>query len=178
MCWLLFVFERMATELVKLKTRLDEPPSPEIIRPAMGKDTAPTFSTISDQCPPGEQKETSPPSQQTRQGGWTKVKGRKTRVITGTQKCEETQGRFLGAPPVSSIFVYRVEKGATADDVRKWLADRNVNVVAVRMLSHPDAALSSFKVTLRKEHAKILLTPDFGWPENIKVRRFIPGPSR
>ena len=176
--------EKMATELLQLRTRLDEPhnldsiaasvkpPSLMQVMPPAQPDVAPnrTYANVTTTRPSG--RENDPPAK-FRQD-WTKVKRRKVKVITGTQTGGD-QGRFLGSPPVSSLFVFRVQKGATVADLRQWLENsKKVNVVAIRLMSHPDAALSSFKVTVVKESVKDVLQADFGWPENVKVRRFTP----
>jgi hypothetical protein len=114
---------------------------------------------------------------------WNSVKPprrkRKGKVITGKEEAvAEEEGAFRGAPAVGSLFVYNSRKDSTVDAVCRWLKSRNVDVVNIRVASHPDAALKSFKVTVSRDNANRLLQPDFSWPHNVKVRRFTPGPLR
>ena len=129
-----------------------------------------TYSDVTRNRPPSS---TSPAPPQL--DGWNKVKRRrKAKIVTGTETNGDL-GRFLGAPPVSSLFVFRVRKEATSEDLQQWLKDcKNVNAVAIRVMSHPDAALRSFKVSVPKDSVKDLLSADFGWPAEVKVRRFTP----
>jgi hypothetical protein len=112
------------------------------------------------------------PVHQHMQDDFTVVKRRQRRrkVITGTSS--ESDG-FRGAPEVRSLFVYHVNKETQEDDVKKYLVKRNVNVVSIRVLSHPDAALKSFKVTVHKDKLSSLLSQDFPWPADVRVRRFV-----
>lgn len=109
---------------------------------------------------------------------WTTVhnkrkRQRKQKVIRGTASTGE-QSAFCGAPDVGSVFVYQVHKNASEDDVRNWLqSERNVNAVSVRVMSHADSNLKSFKVSVLKDRIKDLLHADFGWPVDVRVRRFI-----
>ena len=180
------VQQKMATELSQLRIQMNEAgadgststasvqPRPEMphthpLPPSM------TYSQVTTLRPPWRAMDPPPhPAyslhpQQSRQG-----KRRKGKVTTGTDTCAEN-GRFVGAPPVASIFVYHVQKKATEEDLRQWLKERKgVDSVAIRTMSHPNGVLRSFKVTVLKDDVKNLLCPDFGWPTDVKVRRFTP----
>eukprot|EP00914_Ancora_sagittata_P011674 GHVO01022608.1.p1 GENE.GHVO01022608.1~~GHVO01022608.1.p1 ORF type:complete len:338 (-),score=24.35 GHVO01022608.1:248-1261(-) len=182
--------ERMSAELSKMRKRLDESgavssdsapvqPNPRMRHHPFTTDKASesgrTYSDVTSNRPPRREVNPPPPPLHPPQDGWNKVKRRrKPKVVTGTAT-DGDQGRFLGAPPVGSLFVFRVCKEATAEDLQQWLKDsKKINVVAIRVMSHPDAALRSFKVSVLKDCVKDLLCADFGWPAEVKVRRFTP----
>lgn len=95
---------------------------------------------------------------------------RKPKVVTGTQECVDT---FRGAPEVRSLFISNVRKDTEAEKVKRYIEDHCDGVICVRQWSHPEAPLRSFKVTVKKECVKDLLSTDFPWPKNVRVRRFV-----
>eukprot|EP00914_Ancora_sagittata_P034893 GHVO01070354.1.p2 GENE.GHVO01070354.1~~GHVO01070354.1.p2 ORF type:complete len:125 (+),score=8.19 GHVO01070354.1:24-377(+) len=101
---------------------------------------------------------------------WTVAGRKKRKVVTGTQECEDS---FRGAPEVRSLFVSNVAKETLVDKVQKHIGDRCDGLISVRLWSHPDAPLRSFKVTVRKECFENLFSSEFPWPK-LRVRRFVP----
>ena len=100
---------------------------------------------------------------------------RTVKVVTGTETADaDDQGTLRGALAVGSLFVFISRKDSTDDAVRS----KSVDVVNIRMASHPDSALKSFKVTVSRDNVSRLMHPDFPWPLNVKVRRFVPRPLR
>ena len=172
--------ERMASELSELRKKLEEPHPKRVdvidvraqrsqvhqVSPPVAKEVVAHHQTYSSAT---ELQERPFEHQRIRRSN-----RRKAKVITGTEECGDQEG-FLGAPAVSNLFVFRVKKNVSTDDVSKWLKEeRRVHVVAMRKRSHPDAPTNSFKVTILKDVAKELLKPEFRWPINTKVRRFTP----
>lgn len=95
-------------------------------------------------------------------------------MVKGTEPNIDNQGGFVGAPQVRSVFIYHVSSDATETDLSHWLKHRKVEVMGIRVMSHPDAFFKSFKVTVPKERFKELISPDFKWPLNVRVRSFVP----
>ena len=104
---------------------------------------------------------------------WKQAKNRrkKKKILIGKQELQEA---FSGAPAVRSVFLWNVSKDSEDAKVSKHIADNCDGLISVRRWSHPDAPLKSFKVTVRKECADTLLSPEFPWPCHVKVRRFVP----
>lgn len=103
----------------------------------------------------------------------TRRRRRHQKVVKGTAEASDDTG-FRGAPEVRSVFIGNVHKTANEDEVAKFLRQHKVDVIKIRTLSHPESALKSFKVTVIKDKAHVLLSSDFPWPLDIRVRRFMP----
>ena len=177
--------ERMAEEMTQVRHRLDaqalsvgsEPRSstPDLKKPRTTLRYAPrpTFADV-------VREETGSSGSRDVQSAlpmdtlpWT-VAGRgrrKRKVVTGTQECKDS---FRGAPEVRSLFVSNVSKDTLLEEVRKHIGDRCDGLISVRLWSHPDAPVQSFKVTVRKECVGSLVTSEFPWPRHVRVRRFVP----
>jgi len=88
--------------------------------------------------------------------------------ITGTSRSD----KIRGAPePSRDIFVYRVAKGTSEKDIQEYMADNNVNVRSIELVSLDVAKFSSFKVELRKSDLNRALEAEF-WPTGVCVRTY------
>jgi len=163
--------ERMAAELSRIKATLEQPPEH---KPAEKQAQATKPNPTAAQAASATVAPMNPVTQEHVQSWNVARPRRKRKVITGTSG-DGTEGRFLGAPQVGSIFVFHVEKSTEEADVQDWLQEKKkVEAVSVRQMSHPDSTFKSFKVTLPKDELNRVLQDDFGWPENVKIRRFAP----
>ena len=175
--------ERMAEEMTQVRHRLDaqalsggpEPRSstPDLKKPRTAPQDAP-HTTSADAV--REETRGSRDLQSAHPMGtlpWTVAgrRRRKRKEVTGTQECEDS---FHGAPEVRSLFVTNVSKDSLLENVQKYIGDRCNGLVRVRLWSHPDAPVQSFKVTVLKESVNKLLSMDFPWPQYVRVRRFVP----
>lgn len=169
--------KRMGEELSRLRRQVDASPMeprPSTPRPSQpDQKSAPVAS-----CRPTQvYKDADPTPPHRQEESWTTVRRAKRRrnqkVVTGTNTDGDC-GIFRGAQEVRSVFVFNVQKDATTDSVSQWLRSKAIETVAVRIMSHPDAVLRSFKVSVNKDKASALLSPDFQWPSGVKVRRFVP----
>lgn len=106
----------------------------------------------------------------------TRRRPRRQKVIKGVAASTDNSA-FRGAPEVRSIFVANVSKTTKEEDVAQFLQQHDVHTVKVRVLSHPDSCLKSFKVTVLKDKVTELLQDKFPWPQDVKVRRFVPSRS-
>ena len=98
---------------------------------------------------------------------------RHRKPIVGTREGHDNQ-RLRGAPePSRDAFVYRVEKGAEADDITEHLAENNIEARKVVKMSKDKAAFCSFRVEVKVSDLSSLLNEDL-WPEGVRVRRFYP----
>eukprot|EP00914_Ancora_sagittata_P016438 GHVO01032702.1.p1 GENE.GHVO01032702.1~~GHVO01032702.1.p1 ORF type:complete len:308 (-),score=38.55 GHVO01032702.1:85-1008(-) len=174
----------LSEDMTELRRRLDDPVflGPQSSTPNQRRHGAsiqspprPTLPEVRGESGPRGPRNRRTDSAQAGSGSqWNTVvrNKRKKKVVTGTQECEEA---FSGAPEVRNLFVWNVAKNAEVEKVRKHIEDRCDGVVNVRVWSHPDAPLKSFKVTVLKDSVKTLLCSDFPWPRLVKVRRFVPG---
>lgn len=88
-------------------------------------------------------------------------------VVVGTKKSDV----FHGCRPRANLFVSRVPKEYPVQHIKDMIADTGAEILDVQKLSHPDAAMSSYKVTVwRDDEAKLLLPTS--WPEFITCRRY------
>ena len=81
-----------------------------------------------------------------------------------------------GAPePSRHVFIYRVDKDTTEDDIKNLLTE-NENPFTIRelkCLSHEDAMYKSFKLSVPKSHLHRLYD-DGLWPDGIRLRKYTP----
>jgi len=88
--------------------------------------------------------------------------------IVGTGRSD----RFRGAPePSRELFVFRVEHGYTADDIKKYITDSNIVIRDIEQTSKDGSTFLSFKVSIKLSDMNVMLQPDF-WPMGVCVRRF------
>ena len=95
--------------------------------------------------------------------------------------------KIFGAPPPSRHYVLeRVLPDITAEDLKKYIKDKNstLEVRSLECMSHEDATYKKYKVEISVEDCKIIYAPDF-WPLNTRIRPFFRkrnvddgGPSR
>lgn len=77
----------------------------------------------------------------------------------------------MAPEPSRDIFVYRVAKGTSEKDIQEYMADNNVNVRSIELVSLDVAKFSSFKVELRKSDLNRALEAEF-WPTGVCVRKY------
>ena len=100
---------------------------------------------------------------------WTTVVRRKKRsVVLGTGNAG---GCVRGAPRTRDLFVYRVDKTVTADDMQRFLSDSGVTVSAIELVSKDCARNCSFRVTVPLTNLDRIFDP-MVWPAGIGVRFF------
>ena len=92
------------------------------------------------------------------------------KAVTGTLK--RSNGKLTGAPePSRDIFVYRVSKGTSEDDIKDYIACSDISVRGVCKVSKSEAKFDSFRVEVKISDLHRLLDADF-WPIGICVRRY------
>ena len=85
---------------------------------------------------------------------------------------DDTQ--LKGAPvPMRDLFVYRVMKPSSCDDVKRYIQSLNLNaeVGDIELLAHPEAKYNSFRVSCDVTNFKQLLKGE-NWPDGVCVDRF------
>ena len=93
---------------------------------------------------------------------------RRRKVIKGRSE----NGTIRGAPPPSrELFVYRVDKGTTCEELKHYIENSGVTVRDLSILSHINAMFKSFKLTISVSDINKILNEDF-WPCGIMVRRY------
>ena len=93
---------------------------------------------------------------------------RKTKTVTG----QADNVRLKGAPlPSRDIFVFRVDRYATEDELKGFIIDNGVPVRELTCVSHADAKYKSFKLTVSVKDVEKVFDEDF-WPCGIMVRRY------
>ena len=69
------------------------------------------------------------------------------------------------------LFVSRVHNDVDDSDLEKLITDEGIDVVAMERVSHEDARMKSFKLTIRSADKDKTLQDEF-WPEGIMCRQF------
>ena len=102
------------------------------------------------------------------QHNYEKKLQRKKRVVKG----RATNQTLKGAPPPSrEVFIYRVDKEATCDELKQYVESGHVAVRDLVVMSHEHAMFKSFKLTISVADLSKIYDEDF-WPDGIMVRRF------
>ena len=92
---------------------------------------------------------------------------RHRKVIKGCKRA----GGLEAAPEASrDVFIYRLSKRTTEEDIAEFMADNNMKPRAVTKVSHCESTFASFKVEVKASLLKTVLDPE-SWPENVCVRR-------
>jgi hypothetical protein len=77
-----------------------------------------------------------------------------------------------GAPePSRDIFVCRVDKAATVEEMQRFIEESGFSVKRITIMSHEEAQFKSFKVSIPKSQLNDILGAE-KWPEGVMVRRF------
>lgn len=84
----------------------------------------------------------------------------------------ENNGTVKGNPPTRSLFIYRVSKSVTTDDMRSFLRN-HVSVLDLQVMSNDLARNKSFKLQVTSTDVAKLFDPAF-WPAGIGCRFFRP----
>ena len=93
-------------------------------------------------------------------------------IITGNRASEGVSTGFKGAPePDRHLFVYRVDKSVSEDDISEYLTGKSVSFRSIDSISNPDAIFKSFKLTVAVSQYRQLFDGTL-WPEGVKVRQY------
>lgn len=82
----------------------------------------------------------------------------KPRLTVGAN--DNSHSAIQGAAPARSVFVYRVRKDFSVDDMRSFL-EPQVDVIDLRVVSRDDARNKSFKLTVPWTQLDTLFDPNF-----------------
>jgi hypothetical protein len=90
----------------------------------------------------------------------------------------DTHG-LKGASRSTELFVFRLEKSTTEEQVVNYIKKKNINSVSnIDCVSHVDSTYKSFKLTVNFNDVDAFMEPSF-WPQNVGCRyyrkRFKPG---
>ena len=82
--------------------------------------------------------------------------------------------RIRGAPePSREIFVYRVHKETSEEDMRDFMDSNGFDVRAIECTSKPDSLFKSFHVTIPLSQVEKAFDPQL-WPEGVWMRKYWP----
>ena len=97
---------------------------------------------------------------------------RRHKIITGS--ANQRTGTFKGAPePNRDLFIFRVMRDATVDDMKQYLASEGFHVKSLHLVSHPESKFQSFRLSVPASEFKDLFN-DTLWPEGVRIRRYVP----
>ena len=80
-------------------------------------------------------------------------------------------GTLKGASNTISLFVFRVDKGVSEDDIKTYLSEENITDTWVQCDSHADARAKSFRVNVNNKDKDKVMSSDF-WPDGMACRLF------
>ena len=92
---------------------------------------------------------------------------RRPEPIRGTR----THGALKSGPPVLDLFVFRVNKDNTKEELAQFLTDEGATVKSIERVSRPEMFTKSFHVILTTSDTSKMLEPNF-WPEGICCRKY------
>ena len=89
-------------------------------------------------------------------------------TMVGTKKSEQFQGRR----PRINLFVSRVPKDYPAQHIKDMIVDTGVEILNLILLSHENATMALYKLSIWKDDEEQLMKPD-AWPQFISCRRYV-----
>lgn len=92
---------------------------------------------------------------------------RPRRTVYGTRE----HNTLRSAPSTTKLFVFRINKDVTEDDIKQFLNDDGIQDSDIECVSHENANAKSFKVTLNSKDKDRVMSPDF-WPDGVACRLF------
>ena len=99
-----------------------------------------------------------------------KQQRQKRRIIQGNAK--ESTGSFRGAPePSRDLFIYRVDKDSTDDDLKTHIEASGINIRLLQCVSHSDAKFKSYRLTVAASQYGELFKDEM-WPDGVNIRRY------
>jgi hypothetical protein len=98
-------------------------------------------------------------------------KKRKEAVYGKRSSNQGNHGTLRGAPQTLDIFVFRCDKNATCDKVRKYMEDNSTSVLDIECVSSVEARYRSYRVSVPRDSHDDVMDGDF-WPEGVGVRYF------
>ena len=100
--------------------------------------------------------------------GHQRKQRRRAKAVVGTG----TSGNVRGAPePSRDIFIFRVDKTTDADNMKRYMNNKNIDVREIELKSKEQSLYNSFYVRIKVTDLDTVLQPDF-WPIGVNVRRY------
>ena len=91
----------------------------------------------------------------------------KRKTVYGTKK----DAKLKAGKIQTELFIFRVDKEASEDDVRNYVQTDNIEVLKLECLSKPEAFSNSFYLSVTTDDPVQLLDPS-SWPDGVGCRRF------
>ena len=94
------------------------------------------------------------------------------RVIVGTaSNCMIKGGTRRYSGPISSLFIYNVDRSVTDDLFIKHMEEKGVKYLHCKRVSHIESRTASYKVLIPRDKFNECMDGD-KWPENSKIREY------
>lgn len=104
--------------------------------------------------------------------GFTRVEYKKRKKIGNLTGTGQKPSKLQIADISSSIYVSRLAKSSSIDDVKEHIKDMGETCLDVQLLDQKhDTSFNSYKIIICSSKLERFLNGDF-WPEGIKFRRF------
>ncbi|XP_050670453.1 uncharacterized protein LOC126969176 [Leptidea sinapis] len=98
------------------------------------------------------------------------VEHRKRKKLVNSSGTAQISTKLRVADLTSAVYVSRVNKSTSADDIREYIKDMGEECVKVELLTQKnETQFTSYKIIVSKNKLDRFLKPDF-WPEGIKFR--------
>ena len=88
--------------------------------------------------------------------------------MVSTKKNEQ----FQGCRPRIDLSIGRVPKDYPAQHIKDMIADTGEEILDFILLSHENATMASYKVSIWKDDEERLMKPD-AWSQFISYRRYV-----
>lgn len=88
-------------------------------------------------------------------------------IVKGTGENKKIKGGPM------DYFVYRVDKTSDEEKLKEYLNEHSINVIGVKLMSHPDSKYNSFKVSVAFSDIEKVNDPN-NWPCGVMVCKFNP----
>jgi len=112
-------------------------------------------------------------------GGNWQFQSQHVRKFERRNKRKRIQGtasgsNVIGAPsPTRHMFIYRVSSTTGDEDLRQWIANKNIDIIDFQRVSHDESKFKSYKLTVTVHDFISLYKPEM-WPERVCIGKYVP----
>ena len=71
----------------------------------------------------------------------------------------------------TDLFISRVHNDVPIDDLKEFIEEEGISIIAMERVSHTESRMQSFKLTICSQDKDSVLNDSF-WPEGVMCRQF------
>ena len=80
--------------------------------------------------------------------------------------------RLKSGSKYTDLFIFRVHNDVATEEIKSYLTDEDISVIELKLVSHEQARMKSFKLTIPTKDKEKVMSQEF-WEEGIGCREFV-----